>query len=240
MKNQKNVQAPRQGYEELYQLGYQTAALMVTDLDRFMEFGVSQNDVDELKQLVNAFGNRDFDEEYLLAQKFSTQEKQQLLSAILVILYKLEIKLSKAFSSETSVTQAFDLSTIRQLTEVEVAKKAKLSASLCNGRYASLLAPHISQAEIAELNEKGDLLMETIIKQQTSEKERMIATQIRASLACELFNSVRTIRRVGKKMWALTDVVKSNAYLMPKFRTAKSNNPDFINDNDEPDSDENS
>jgi hypothetical protein len=244
--NQKNVLASRQGYEELYQLGYQTVELMVTDLLKFNEIGVSQVEVDELKQLTEVFGNRKFDEEFLLTQKLSTQEKEQLVDAMLAILYKLEMKLSLAFSETPMYIQAFGLGGIRKLSDVDVAKTARLMVSFQTGPFATALATCISEAELAELKEKNERFSAIESAQLASEKYRYMATQIRVAQANELYAYIRKIRNVGKKMWALTDIIRSNSYLMPKLRTGKSdgsdatNNDDFVVTNGETDNDENS
>jgi len=237
MKNQrKNVLVFRQGYEELYQLGYQTAALMVTDLLMFTKFGVGQKEVDELKQLVNAFGNRDFDEEYLLDQKLTTQEKNDLLDSILVILYELEIKLNLIFPDNDLLINIFALSAVRQMSETEVSEKARATANLLDGKFSSLFAPHIEEQQIATLREKAHALSALLDNQSKVEKERHIATQIRAAQANELFEYIRRIRRAGRKMWALTDFVRSNAYLMPTLsassQTTKTGNDDFVDETD--------
>jgi hypothetical protein len=236
MKNKtKNVQASRLGHEEQYQLGYQTVELMVTDMSMFSRFGVGQKEIDELKQLLTIFGNRRFDEELLAFQKMTTRQKMQLIDEMMSMLYNLDIKLDMIFPNDSPLYDALGLSNIRTLSENEIVKKAKLTVNMYSGTYSALLAPHISEQEIADLQLKADTYSNLNALQEKAEIERHIATQIRASQALELYNYVAKIRKMGKKMWALTDVVRSNAYLMPKYRKNSSQEGDLVTEFDEND-----
>jgi hypothetical protein len=227
----KHVRVFRQGYEEVYQLGNQTVTMVVTDLDKFNKYGVTQTTVDELKQLMQSVGS-DFDALHLLEQKHATLQKDAMVSEVTETLYDLEMQLNLMFDKSSLTYKAFGLNSISTLNDNGIASKAILCYNLLNSKYAHILNAEIDQDFIDLLHDKGQSLRLLIDSQSFMEKERHLATQERVNNANTLYEKISKIRRIGVKMWASTDYVKSNAYKMPTQRTYSSNSSEQSDDDD--------
>ncbi len=215
LKLTKTEQAFRQGYEELFQLSYQTVNLMVADSTELAEIGIDQSEIDSLKNLSDQFKERDFDEYLLLEQKMATQAKNELADELRLLLYKLETKLKLAYGTKNVKYQMFDLQNVSSLDDSELAKKASMCAYLTKGKFSEALNFNLDEIQVDLLKEKGDALRRLVDLQEVASNERHVAAQLRVTEANALYKAVSRIRTAGKKYWSPIDYSRSQAYKMP-------------------------
>jgi len=229
--NSKNVRAFRQGYEEVYQLGNQTVAMVVTDLTKFNKYGVTQADVDNLIVLKEEIG-RDFDEVALTAQKLVTEAKDKMTDLVKELLYDFDIEVSQLAKNNSIAYKSFKTSNIRSLNSNETVTRALTSCGILKDVLADTLSISISPELVEALETNALLLRDLIDKQKTKEGIRHLATQVRVNKANALYAEISRIRSIGRKMWALTDYVKSSMYKMPRTNGSAGN--DLNDDNSFP------
>ena len=228
-----NVLTFRQGYEELYQLGYQTADLMVTDLNQFQEFGINQTRIDNLNISLELLKNRTYDELMLLKQQKATETKNEKVDELKAILFRVEVKIRTTYGRKSYQYKDLGISSISTLTDMEVALKAGVVASIVKTEFADLYDAIINEAIITSLKEKSVELTELIKQQKAAIIVRTISTQQRTILANNLYTEISKIRYVGKQMWLHSDYIKSKVYQMPKLKSTTNSNASLPDDDDD-------
>jgi len=213
----KTVRNFRQGYEDLYQLGNQTVSYVVTDLDKFSKYGITQQTADELKQLAEEVG-QDFDVLFLTQQKFATLKKDELEKEVIGLFVDFQINLNLSTTKSPLAVDAFGVSNISNLTASQLAEKAILCYNLLTMDSAHIFGLDTTESFRESLREKGESLRNLIDVQNLMEQKRHLATQVRVKKANELYDKISKIRQTGRKMWASTDYVKSNSYRMPSSK----------------------
>lgn len=215
----KNVRVLRQGYEELYQLSYQTAEQMVTDSTELAEFGIDQTEIDGFKNLSVLFNNRDFDQKFLFNQKLKTDAKNKTGVELMRAIYKLQTQVNLEWVDLELDFSAFEFGAISNDTDLELLFKAKTVVNLLSD--STIVS--INAETLSDLLLKVNAFEKTIDEQRTAFLQRKVGTQLRRAEADKLYVQVRKYRELGKRMWLLNgDQERSDAYLMPQSRSDKS------------------
>jgi len=218
-KTVKKVRAPRQGNEELYQLGCQTVVLMTTDSQEFAEFGIDQARIAGLQNLCDSFNQRKVDEAYVLLQKLKTFEKQQAAQELLRELYKLEAQVNFQWADLGIGFSPFKLGSISNSSDLELLSKAKTSIKSLSEQTEIWVNTDLLDA----VAQKADWFEEAIEAQKNAARERSVGAKLRQAQAASFYAQIRKYRALGKKIWFIKgEYARSKAYLMPSHRKKRS------------------
>jgi hypothetical protein len=211
----KNVRVLHQGYEELYQLSYQTAEQMVTDSTELAEFGIDQAEIDGFKNLSVSFNNRDFDEKFLFNQKLKTDAKTKASVELMRAIYKLQTKVDLEWIDLGIDFSIFEFGAISRDNDLELLHKAKAGVNLLTASDTV----SVDLTILNDLTQKVDAFEKAIDEQRFAFLQRKVGTKLRQAEANALYFQMRKYRELGKRMWLLNgDQERSDSYLMPASR----------------------
>ncbi len=215
----KNVPTFRQGYEELYQLGCQTAVLMTTDSKEFEEFGIDQTRIAGLQNLCDSFNQRKVDEAYVLIQKLKTLEKYQAAQELMRTLYILETQVNLQWADLGFSFRSFKLGSISKDNELELLTKAKSIIKIMSEQAEIYVSTDLLDA----VAQKIELFEVAIDAQKQANKQRHSAAKLRQAQAASFFAQIRKYRELGKRIWIIKgNKARSKDYVMPRNKRNSS------------------
>lgn len=221
-KDLKNVRFFRLGYEEVYQLGCQTADLLTTDSAEFATFGIDQSAKDNLNGLLINFKKRSFDQILLLKQETATEAKNNKAGELRKKFVMLEANLRNNFGRKSAIYKRFGLNSISSMSELELCSTAKMIVRFVNDDFSSILKFVVSEEMLTTFETLSNELNDLIVKQDVAMRNRKLATDLRIEEANKLYAEISKIRYIGKKMWAGISKTKQEAYLMPKLSSVST------------------
>jgi hypothetical protein len=227
-KQKRNVRTFRQGYEEVYQLGYQTADLMVTDSAEFAKYGIDHTAQENLTALLERLKFRSIDEIELLGQKLATESKDMEVENFRLFLIGVENRLYTHFGANSPFYKMFELSSISTLEAMQLVEKARLAYAIMQGRYKDEFGAIFTLEQVAELTAKADAVHQKVNEKVVATAERRAATDMRYETANQAYSEIKRIRRIGKQMWAYTDYEKSRRYTMPSYHSQSNDAPEVL------------
>ena len=201
-------------YEKLYQLSNHTVSLMERDLSEFNNYGVTQQLIDEFRNVNENFVSTSYDNELLGNQMFMTEAKNILAEEIRSGLYQIMIKVRMYASKNSVMYLQFRNDEISKITDLELASQFRKSITIIRGKIETLTDYGFSEDLLNQFEGKLNNFTEKIDAKRLAINQRDIATQERHVKANKVYDLLSKYSYVGRMMWLKTDEARSNDYIL--------------------------
>ncbi len=207
-------------YENLGQAAYEFPYLLERDSEMFANYGVNEPVIDAFKQLLESFRQMQLDIAMLDSQKQSSIDKLDESKDLRLHMHQMQVKTDLAFHSKAVKYRLLDLggASTHSLGSLRAVGEA----------FLQVLAKRKSELALFGLTDEDLTTLETLMasyqksfaEQTYSRIERRIATQLRVSLANELYDEYSRLCKLGRQMWLHIDPAKSSNYIMFDAKTS--------------------
>ena len=189
-------------------------SFMMRDLAEFIKFGITEEELNDLKGLLTAFNNMPTDEELLGAQIDATQAKDALVVQLREQISKIMTRVENKFGFHSGTYRKFGVSGVSELDGGALSYSAQRVY-----RVAGLLQTELEEEglTVEMLDEFNTLLTsynEALSSQEDAMADRDIATEQRVEKANEIYGLLTKYCDTGKKIWESTNEAKYNDYII--------------------------
>jgi tetratricopeptide (TPR) repeat protein len=189
-------------------------SMMVRDTDEFAIFGVSLENIDGLKALLQAYSEIPSDDEFLGAQINKTREKGAHAVIVREEISALMKKAENRYGKDSAVYRKFGVSGTSRLNGWELAYKARRALRVAEGYLAELAEVGATAGELGRLDEAITAFENALEAQNDAFADRLVATEIRTEKANEIYLLLVKHCDTGKKIWESKSAAKYNDYII--------------------------
>ncbi len=187
---------------------------MVRDIDEFAKFGVSLENINELKALLQSYIEIPSDDELLGDQINMTGEKDARAVIVREEISALMKKAENRYGKESAAYRKFGVSGTSRLNGWKLGHKGKRALRVAEGQLAELAEVGVTAGVLARLNEAITAYEQALEAQSDAFADRLIATEIRTEKANEIYLLLVKHCDTGKKIWENRNVAKYNDYII--------------------------
>lgn len=201
-------------YENLGQGAYELPYLLERDSAMFANYGVTSPVIDAYMQTLGRFQQMQLDIAMLDGQKQSSADKQDEAKDLRLHLHHLQVKTDLAYNSKAVKYKLIDLGGTSTHTLADLRRVGEAYLQILQKRQAELTLFGLTDEDLTKLEILIASYQKSVSEQTFSRIERRIATQLRVSLANDLYDEYSRLCKLGRQMWLHTDPVKSSNYIM--------------------------
>lgn len=212
-------------YKKFVLDSYLLLGQMREDTEKFAEFGVTSENIDSYEALRKDFQENSHDEIPALGQHAASNNKKELSLKLSKIIYYMQLKSKMAAEESEEKISLIQVDNITALTFDELRTLSESYLFILTKEIENLSYYGLNQEDYDGFKEKTESFSQSFITQGVAKINRKLATQKRTKLANKLYAEYTKYSYLGKKMWALTDYVKSKSYVIYKKSKVKSRKP---------------
>jgi tetratricopeptide (TPR) repeat protein len=197
-----------------FTLAMSKISMMVRDTDEFAKYGVSLEDIDGLKALLQAYTEIPSDDELLGDQINKTGEKDARAVIVREEISGLMKKAENRYGKESAVYRKFGVSGTSRVNGWELGYKGRRALRVAEGHLDELAEVGVTASALGRLNEAITAFEQALEAQSDAFADRLIATEIRTEKANEIYLILIKHCDTGKEIWASRSAAKYNDYII--------------------------
>lgn len=189
-------------------------SMMVRDIDEFAKFGVSLENINELKSLLQACSEIPSDDELLGNQMNKTGEKAARAVIVREEISALMKRVENRYGKESAVYRKFGVSGTSRLNGWELGYKGRRALRVAEEYLDKLAEVGVTAGVLGRLNEAITAFEQALEAQNDAFADRLIATEIRTEKGNEIYLLLMKYCDSGKKIWESRNAAKYNDYII--------------------------
>jgi len=222
MAKKTNLYIYRVPHTTIEQLAYNTIYMLKDDFADLQEFGIQQEQIDQLQLLLDQLQKHPFEEELYWNKAVLKQQRNETKDQLIYLLSKLEVILRLELGKKSDYYQMFMLNAISTFNIKLLIERALQAKQVYYGHHHELLKKHIAPELIEQIELKANELNKDTTTHLASVAMGTLDKQLRVKASNDLYAYMSKLRGTAKRIWQLKgDFVRSNVYLMPKQKNKR-------------------
>lgn len=190
--------------------------ILLTDRDfvKLAEYGITGDDLDNLKNMRTGFADYPTDEELLGLLVVATKTKNKHRDTVETAVRSIMVRVEDVFKNDSGILMQFGVGSISKETDANFIRTATRVHRVATGMQAELNAAGVTVTYLADFKAKVKLLDEALDSCDTAQRNRAAATRERILKGNELYKAIVRIASFGKDAFYSTNEAKYEDYVI--------------------------
>ena len=195
------------------------------DIDKFVNYGVSEEKISELNDMIKSYDDYPTDVEFLGSQMMATEDKNVQAEKIRLAITWIIIRAKNKFGIGSPKYRRFRIIKASKLRGWELYFSARRVHRIALKYLQELAGEGLTNSILDEFNDQIVLYDQILIQQEDAIFERDYATEVRNKISNEIYSLTAKYCDIGKRIWESTNEAKYNDYIIYNTPSGEAKKP---------------